>query len=137
MIWHMGILSWRIHRFYQEELLLTKDCIIKYSKLLVSFDKRAGQTKTGIFENQEFISELHKSITRNFQRHKVYSCHQDNIAGANLANMQLLSRYNKGARVKVVSSAIDQLNHGCMTMALKCIQHAMKEKYQDSKNKIL
>ena len=99
--------------------------------------QKAGQTKTGIFKNQEFNSELHKPVTRKFRRCKVYSCHQDNIAGANLAGMQVLSRYNKGAWVKVVSSTIDQLNHGCMSMALKCNQHTRRKNIRTLKTKIL
>ena len=99
--------------------------------------QKAGQTKTGIFKNQEFNSELHKPATRKFKRCKVYSCHQDNIAGANLAGMQVLSRYNKGARVKVVSSTIDQLNHGCMSTALKCNQHTRRKNIRTLKTKIL
>ena len=67
----------------------------------------------------------------------VYSCHQGTIADANLAGMQLLRRYNKGARVKVVSSTKDQLNHGCMTMALKCNQHTRRKNIKTLKTKIL
>ena len=38
-------------------------------------DKKAGQTVTGISENQELASELHKRITRKFQKCNVYSSH--------------------------------------------------------------
>ena len=44
----------------------------------------------------ELTKELHKPIIRNYKKLKVYSTFIDNIWGANLANMQLLSRFIKG-----------------------------------------
>ena len=41
---------------------------------------------------------LHKPIIRKFEKRKVYSTFKDNIWGADLADMQLLSKYNKGIR---------------------------------------
>ena len=41
--------------------------------------------------NKQFTEELHKPIIRNF-----YSGFIDNIWGANLADMQLISKFNKG-----------------------------------------
>ena len=61
-------------------------------------DKEAGQTRTGISKNQEFTNELHNPITRKFQRRKLYSSYRDNIQGADLVDLQLLSKYNKGIR---------------------------------------
>ena len=46
-------------------------------------------------ENEQLANELHKPIIRKF---KVYSTFKDNIWGVDLADMQLLSRYNKGIR---------------------------------------
>ena len=40
--------------------------------------------------------ELHKPIIRKFNKRKVYSQFKDNIWGVNLADMQSLSRKNKG-----------------------------------------
>ena len=42
--------------------------------------------------------ELHKTIIRKFEKRKVHAAFKDNIWGADLADMQLLSRYNKGIR---------------------------------------
>ena len=42
--------------------------------------------------------ELHKPIRRKFQRRKVIPVSIDNIWGADLADMQLISKYNKGYR---------------------------------------
>ena len=52
-------------------------------------------------------NELHKPIIRKFQKRKVYSSFRDNIFGVDLADMQLLSKYNK--RNKYLLNAIDFL----------------------------
>ena len=51
-----------------------------------------------ILQNQQLAKELHKPIIRKFEKRKVYSAFNDNIWAADLADMQLLSRYNKGIR---------------------------------------
>ena len=49
-------------------------------------------------ENIQLADELHKPITRKFKKRKVYSSFRDNIWGADLADMQLISKSNKGFR---------------------------------------
>ena len=49
--------------------------------------------------------ELHKPIIRKFKKRKVYSQFKDNIWGLDLADMQSLSRKNKG--IKYLLCAID------------------------------
>ena len=49
-------------------------------------------------QTQQLAEELHKPIIRKFKKRKVYSAFKDNILAADLADMQLLSRYNKGIR---------------------------------------
>ena len=49
-------------------------------------------------QNEQLAEELHKPIIRKFKKRKVYSVSKDNIWGADLADMQLLSKYNKGIR---------------------------------------
>ena len=49
-------------------------------------------------QNEQLAEELHKSIIRKFKKRKVYSTFKDNIWAADLADMQLLSKYNKGIR---------------------------------------
>ena len=43
---------------------------------------------------QQLPKESHKPIIRNFGKHKVYSSFKDSIWGADLAHMQLISKYN-------------------------------------------
>ena len=49
--------------------------------------------------------ELHKPVIRKFKKRKVYSQFKDNIRGVDLADMQSLSRKNKG--IKYLLCAID------------------------------
>ena len=49
-------------------------------------------------ENIHLADELHKPIIRKFEKRKVYSSFRDNIWGADLADMQLLSKFNEGFR---------------------------------------
>ena len=49
-------------------------------------------------ENIELADELHKPIIRKFKKRKVHSSFRDNIWGVDLADMQLLSKFNKGFR---------------------------------------
>ena len=55
--------------------------------------------------NCQLANELHKPIVRKFKKRKVYSSFRDNIWGVDLADMQSLSKYNKG--IKYLLCAID------------------------------
>ena len=47
---------------------------------------------------QELAEELCKPIIRKFETRKLYSSFIDDIWGAELAGMQLISKFNKGIR---------------------------------------
>ena len=49
-------------------------------------------------QNEQSVEELHKPIISKFRKRKVYSSFKDNIGGADLADMQLISKFNKGFR---------------------------------------
>ena len=49
-------------------------------------------------QNQQLAEELHKPIIRKFEKRKVHAAFKDNIWGADLADMQLLRKYNKEIR---------------------------------------
>ena len=69
------------------------------------FDKTSkGSGITSEF-NYRLANELHKPIIKKFKKRKVYSSFKDNIWGVDLADMQSLSRYNKG--LKYLLCAID------------------------------
>ena len=58
----------------------------------------SGVANNEIKQNLQLAEELHKPIIRKFRKRKVYSGFKDNIWGADLADMQLISTFNKGFR---------------------------------------
>ena len=64
-------------------------------KKSTSLNKSSG---TGIANelNYQLANELHKTIIRKLKKRKVYSSFRDNIWGVDLADMQSLSKCNKG-----------------------------------------
>ena len=66
------------------------------------FDKKSSGSRVAannvIKQNIQLADELHKPIIRKFKKRKVYSSFKDNIWGADLADMQLISKFNKGFR---------------------------------------
>ena len=76
-----------------------------YQRGLVSmvyrfFDKKtvAGAFKNEVMQTKGLTKELRKQIIRAFEKRKVQSSYIDNIWGPDLADMQLLSKFNKGMR---------------------------------------
>ena len=61
------------------------------------FDKKsAGGSAKNEIKPKKLAEELHKTIIRKFEKRKVHSSFKDNIWGADLADMQLISKFNKG-----------------------------------------
>ena len=69
------------------------------------FDKKSKGSGIINEPNYQLANELHKPIIRKFKKIKVYSSFRDNIWGVDLADMQSLSKYNKG--IKYLLCAID------------------------------
>ena len=64
--------------------------------------------------NYHLADELHKPIIRKFKKIKVYPSFRDNIWGVDVADMQSLSKYNKGT--KYLFCAIDIFSkYTCVT----------------------
>ena len=62
-------------------------------------------------------NELHKPVTKKFNKRKVYSQFKDNIWGVDLADMQSLSKKNKG--IKYLLCAIDLYSKYAFIVPLK------------------
>ena len=63
------------------------------------FDRKsAGSGVNMLANNEKLAEELHKRIIRKFKKITVYSAFKDNIWGADLADMQLVSKFNKEFR---------------------------------------
>ena len=72
------------------------------------FDKKSSGSGIINESNYQLENELRKPITKKFKKRKVYSSFRDNIRGVDLADIQLLSRFNKG--IKKLLCAIDLLS---------------------------
>ena len=64
------------------------------------FDKKTSGSsiKNENMSDQQLAEELHKPVIRKFKRRKVQSSFIDNIWGTGLADMQLISKFNKRFR---------------------------------------
>ena len=78
------------------------------------FDKR---TKGCGVNNKILAEELHKPIIKNLERRKVYSSFTDNIWGVDLADMSLISKFNKG--IKYLLCVIDLFSRYSWVIPLK------------------
>ena len=79
------------------------------------FDKKS--IGSGINSSLMLANELHKPVIKKFNKGKVYSQFKDNIWGVDLADMQSLSRKNKG--VKYLLCAIDLYSKYAFVIPLK------------------
>ena len=68
------------------------------------FEKKSSGSSVGmhgknkIKQNHQLPDELHKPIIKEFKKRTVYSGFKDNILGSGLADMQLISTFDKGFR---------------------------------------
>ena len=71
------------------------------------FDKKTSGSgiKNENISNKQLAKELHKPVIRKFNKRKVQSPFIDNIWGADLADMQLITKCNKGFKFSL--SVID------------------------------
>ena len=78
------------------------------------FDKKTsgGSIKNEIMSNKELAEELHKQLIRKFKERKVYTSFIDNIGGADLADMQSVSKLNKRIRSYYVLLMLSVNLHG-------------------------
>ena len=94
------------------------------------FDKKSSGSSVLTKPNYQLGNELHRQITKKFKRQKVYSSFRDNIWGVDLADMQSLSKYNKG--IKCLLCVIDLLSKYAWAVPLKdkrgiCIINAFQK----------
>ena len=69
------------------------------------FDKKSSGSGIANESSYQLANKLHKPIIRKFRKRKVYSSFRDNIWGVDVADMQSLSKYNKG--IEYLLCAID------------------------------
>ena len=81
------------------------------------FDKKSTGSRIARDSSSIIADELHKPIINKFNKRKVYSQFKDNIWGVDLADMQSLSRKNKG--IKYLLCAIDLYSKYAFVFPLK------------------
>ena len=64
------------------------------------FDKKSAGVgiKNEIKQNDKLVEDMQELIIIKFEKRNVYSLFKDNIWGDDLANMQLIRKFNKGIR---------------------------------------
>ena len=67
--------------------------------------------------NSQLAEELHKPIIKNLKRRNAYSSFKDNIWGVDLADMTLISKFNKG--IKYLLCVIDLFSRYSWVILLK------------------
>ena len=95
--------------FRDKQIIIAKDS--KYdgyqrglaSMVYKSFDRKTegsglSYANKSTPQNEQLAEELNKPIIRKFKKEKVHSSFKNNIWGADLADMQLISKFNEGFR---------------------------------------
>ena len=59
---------------------------------------KGSSIKNEIKGNQQLANEFHKQIIKKFKKGRVYASYRDAVWAADLADMQLISKFNKGFR---------------------------------------
>ena len=62
------------------------------------FDKKSRRSDAANEPNYQLANELHRHIIQKFKTRKVHSSLRDNMWGVDLADMESLSKYNKGTK---------------------------------------
>ena len=75
--------------------------------------------KNEITQSQQLAEELHKRIITKLEKRRVYSSFKDSIWGADLADMQLKSKFNK--RIRILLCVIDIYSKCACVIPLKDI----------------
>ena len=66
-----------------------------FHKKTAFFEKPTSDREVKIAQNKELAQKLHKPIIKKNSKRKVHSLLMDNIWGADLADIQLLSNFNR------------------------------------------
>ena len=75
---------------------IKEDLLLWFTNFLIKNIEVHFDANKSAFNNKKLTQELHKPIIRNFKKKTVYSGFKDNIWGADVADMQLISKFKKG-----------------------------------------
>ena len=57
-------------------------------------NKERGVNSNRVSKNKQLAKDLHKPITRKFDKRKVFSSFKDKLWGADLSDIQLIRKFN-------------------------------------------
>ena len=100
-----------VYKFFDKKSTAEPSCLERTGS---GFKKLKNTTKPS---SSILADKLHKPIIRKFNKRKVYSQFKDNIWGVDLADMQSLSRRNKG--IKYLLCVIDLYSKYAFVIPLK------------------
>ena len=105
---------------YQRGLVsMVYKCFDKKSASLPDKSVSSSGINIEVKPSEQLVEELHKLIIGKCEKITVYSRFKDNILGANLADIQLISRFNKGFRFLLC--AIDIFTKHALVFLLMCL----------------
>ena len=76
------------------------------------FDKKSSGNAVAAVPNYQLANEFHRQIIRKSKRRKVYSSCRENIWGVDLADMQSLSKCDKGMKYLLCATDLYSKMHG-------------------------
>ena len=82
------------------------------------FDKKSkgGSVNNEIKQNEQLAEELHKPIIKEKLKRRLYPSFKDNIWGADFADVQLISKFNKGIRFLLCAINVFSKMHGLFSL---------------------
>ena len=91
-----------VYKFFDQKSALLRDKSVSGNGIVNNNNNNDNNNNNNdnnnIKQNLQLSEELYKPIIRKFKKRKVYSGFRDNIWGTGLADMQLISKFNKGYR---------------------------------------
>ena len=95
-------------------IVIKEDYFLWFKSFFIKYSSGSG---VATVPNYQLANELHRQIIRKFKRTKIYSSFRDNIWRVDLADIQSLSKYNRG--IRYLSCAIDLFNKYAWFVPLK------------------
>ena len=96
-----------VYKCFDKKSALLPDKSVSGSDVNMQANDKIKQNQRPLdLATHQLAEESHKPIIRNFKKRTVYSGSQDNIWGSDLADIQLISKYNKGFRFLLCLIAI-------------------------------
>ena len=108
-----------VYKFFDKKATAEPSSLERSAKHIMGSGIKKDTTKSSSLERSSLIlaDELHKHVIKKFNKRKVCSQFKDNIWGVDLADMQSLSKKNKG--IKYLLCAIDLYSKYAFVVPLK------------------